>query len=84
MSLGKKMVEGSLDDLLTVRGHLQIQVEDLKPEALTELRDLIQRHGGRNLMLSRPKLSLEELFLKTVEYERSAHQQTGAKPTNEV
>lgn len=83
MSLGKKMVEGSLDELLTVQDRTQFTVQDLSPTAQEEVRKLIEQRGGRNVDISSPKLSLEQLFLKTVEYERAAQKPGVAKPTNE-
>lgn len=83
MSLGKKMVEGSLDDLLTVQDRTQFIAQDLSPAAQEEVRKLIEQRGGRNVSVSSPKLSLEQLFLKTVEYERAAQKPGVAKPTNE-
>lgn len=84
MSLGKKMVEGPLEELLTVQDHVQITAQNLSPEALEEVRRLIEQRGGRNVIQSRPKLSLEQLFLKTVEYERAAQKPGEIKPSNEV
>ncbi len=83
MSLGKKMVEGSLNDLLTVQDRTQFIAQDLSPAAQEEVRQLIEQRGGRNVSVSSPKLSLEQLFLKTVEYERAAQKPGVAKPTNE-
>ncbi len=83
MSLGKKMIEGSLDELLTVQDRTQFTVQDLSPAAQEEVRKLIEQRGGHNVDISSPKLSLEQLFLKTVEYERAAQKPGVAKPTNE-
>lgn len=83
MSLGKKMVEGSLEELLTVQDKTQITVQDLSPAAQEEVRKLVEQRGGHNVVFSSPKLSLEQLFLKTVEYERAAQKPGIAKPTNE-
>lgn len=83
MSLGKKMVEGSLEELLAVQDRTQFIVQDLSAAAQEEIRQLIEKHGGRNVTISTPKLSLEQLFLKTVEYERATQKPGVAKPTNE-
>jgi ABC-2 type transport system ATP-binding protein len=82
MSLGRKQVEGSVQELLTIQSRTQIAADDLPESAQAEVRALVEKRGGKNVTISRPKLSLEELFLKTVQYERPAS--GAARPTNEV
>jgi len=82
MSLGNKMVEGPLDELLVQSDTVQIAFDDLPAEKRPEAMAALERLGAKHVRLERPRLSLEQLFLKAVEYERET--EGGERPTNEA
>ena len=47
-----------------------------------EAKAALEKLGGKEITFSPPKLSLEQLFLKTVEYERQGKKED--RPTNEA
>jgi ABC-2 type transport system ATP-binding protein len=57
---------GRVSDLLTVQDVTQIKARNLSPAALEEIRDVILRHGGEDLVVDHPTTTLEELFLRIV------------------
>jgi ABC-2 type transport system ATP-binding protein len=68
-SLGKKVLEGSLDSLLTENQSTQINIPaDLSAEQQERLRAAISQAGIDNekIQFTRPHLSLEQLYLRTV------------------
>jgi ABC-2 type transport system ATP-binding protein len=67
LNLGKKIIEGSLTDLLTIQTRTQIGVENLSESNHEQLRGMLEKMGGKNISISRPNLTLENLFLKAVE-----------------
>ncbi len=72
-SLGRKVLEGSLDDLLTEKEATLVSVPgELTDARRDELERLLAQSGftGANVQFSRPRLSLEQLYLRTVEAER--------------
>jgi ABC-2 type transport system ATP-binding protein len=68
-SLGRKVLEGSLDDLLVEK---ESTLVNLPGELSTERREQLQRvlaqagFGAADVSFSRPRLSLEQLYLRTV------------------
>ena len=72
-SLGRKVLEGSLDDLLVEK---QATLVNLPGELDTKRREQLQRvlaqagFSGADIGFSRPRLSLEQLYLRTVQAER--------------
>ena len=69
-SLGKKVLEGSLDTLLTENQSTQIDLPgDLSVEQKDRIRDLLGQAGvaSQDVRFSRPHLSLEQLYLRTVQ-----------------
>src|SRR5204862_4067102 len=58
---------GRVSDLLTVQDVTQIKARNLSPAALDEIRDVILRHGGEDIMVDHPTTTLEELFLRIVQ-----------------
>jgi len=63
-SLGKKVLEGSLDSLLAESQNTQINVSgELTAEQQEKARALL----GQEIRFSRPHLSLEQLYLRTVQ-----------------
>jgi ABC-2 type transport system ATP-binding protein len=57
---------GRVSDLLTVQDVTQIKARNLSPAALEEVRDVILRHGGEDVVVDHPTTTLEELFLRIV------------------
>jgi len=79
-SLGKKVLEGSLDSLLVESQSTQINVPaDLTPDQQQRLRAALSQSGipEKDIRFSRPHLSLEQLYLRTVQ----APTASPAKPT---
>jgi ABC-2 type transport system ATP-binding protein len=68
-SLGKKVLEGSLQDLLTEDVGFELHLPDLSPEQQTRLRGALAQAGvdAAAARLTRPRLSLEQLYLRTVQ-----------------
>lgn len=63
-SLGKKVLEGSLESLLTESHSTQINVPgEMSPAEQERIRQLL----GQEVSFSRPHLSLEQLYLRTVQ-----------------
>jgi ABC-2 type transport system ATP-binding protein len=63
---------GRVSDLLTVQDVTQIKARNLSAGAVEEIRDVIARHGGDEVMVDHPTTTLEELFLRIVQ-ESEAH-----------
>ena len=69
-SLGKKVLEGSLEELLTESGSTQVQIPaELTSEQQERLRKFIAQTGmdEKQIIFTRPRLSLEQLYLRTVQ-----------------
>lgn len=69
-SLGKKILEGSLDSLLIESQSTQIHLPaELDPERQERVRHLLGQAGidEREIRFTRPHLSLEQLYLRTVQ-----------------
>jgi len=69
-SLGKKVLEGSLESLLIERQSTQINVPaDLSEEQQQRLREALGQAGidSQDIRFTRPHLSLEQLYLRTVQ-----------------
>ena len=68
-SLGRKVLEGSLDTLLTENEGLEVHLPDLSPEQQERLRVALKEAGvdPAAARFSRPRLSLEQLYLRTVQ-----------------
>jgi len=58
---------GRVDRLLTVQDVTQIQVRGLSDQAQREVRQVIERSGGKLLSMANPTTTLEDLFLKIVQ-----------------
>ncbi len=63
---------GRIDALLTVQDETEIRARGLSPEAESEIRQVIQRHGGELVEMHNPTTTLEQLFLSIVR-ESEAH-----------
>jgi ABC-2 type transport system ATP-binding protein len=57
---------GRVDSLLKVRDVTQIHASGLSPEAVAELRAVLERHGSKDAVVENPTTTLEELFLEIV------------------
>jgi ABC-2 type transport system ATP-binding protein len=68
-SLGKKVLEGSLHELLTENEGVEVHLPDLSPEQQERLRSALQAAGvdPASARFTRPRLSLEQLYLRTVQ-----------------
>jgi ABC-2 type transport system ATP-binding protein len=69
-SLGKKVLEGSLDDLLTESHATMIRIPaELSADQKEHFRQFLAQSGlpEAELDFSRPRLSLEQLYLRTVQ-----------------
>ena len=64
---GELKEQGRVDDLLKVRGTTQVQAEGLTEDGEREVRELIERLGGKVLSIKNPTSTLEELFLEIVD-----------------
>lgn len=72
---------GRVEDLLKVRDMTQIQAQGLSDEAIEELRQVITKHGGKDVEIDNPRASLEELFLQIVR-DSEAHPGRRASSSN--
>jgi ABC-2 type transport system ATP-binding protein len=82
-SLGKKVLEGSLESLLTEKQNTQIRVPfDLSPEQQEKVRQSLLQAGidDRDIQFSRPRLSLEQLYLHTVQSQPDVSSQRTSRP----
>jgi ABC-2 type transport system ATP-binding protein len=71
-SLGKKVLEGSLESLLTENQSTQINIPaELSAEQQQRLRAALTQAGvdGGEIQFTRPHLSLEQLYLRTVQHQ---------------
>jgi len=69
-SLGKKVLEGSLESLLTENQSTQVLIPaEMNPEQQERLRKFIGQTGVNEseIRFTRPHLSLEQLYLRTVQ-----------------
>ena len=69
-SLGKKVLEGSLESLLTENKSTQINISaEVGADQQQRLRQLMTQAGidERSVSFDRPRLSLEQLYLRTVQ-----------------
>jgi ABC-2 type transport system ATP-binding protein len=71
LHLGQKLREGSLDDLLSLEGELEVLAKGGAPGLEAEIRKLLEAHGARDIRVSRPRLKLEEYFIRAVAADRS-------------
>jgi ABC-type multidrug transport system ATPase subunit len=69
LSLGRKVLEGSLDELLTEKQATLVSVPgELTDARRADLERVLAQAGfsGADVRFSRPRLSLEQLYLRTV------------------
>ena len=65
LSEGELKLLGTVDELLRSRGETQIVAPELPPEAQAEVEAVLARHGV-TADVTKPKKTLEDLFLRTV------------------
>ncbi|MDR2463516.1 MAG: ABC transporter ATP-binding protein [Verrucomicrobiales bacterium] len=63
---GKKVREGTLEELLSVRGQSQLTVSGLTPELQTRLSAWLRGEGAELLAAAPPQQKLEDYFIKAV------------------
>jgi ABC-2 type transport system ATP-binding protein len=68
-SLGKKVLEGSLQDLLTENEGYEVHLPDLTAQQQEQLRAALRQAGvdASAAKFTRPRLTLEQLYLRTVQ-----------------
>ncbi len=69
LHLGKKVLEGPLDEFLKVPDHTEITVRNLPEAAHAEVEAVLRRHGGADVAIAPARLSLEQLFIRIIEKE---------------
>ena len=57
---------GRVDSLLKVRDVTQFKAEKLPTDAIDEIRQIVDKHGGNMLEVDNPRTTLEDLFLQIV------------------
>jgi ABC-2 type transport system ATP-binding protein len=68
-SLGKKVLEGSLEELLTVKEGSLMELPEMTAEQQRQMQEAMARilGGGTAAHFTRPRLTLEQLYLRTVQ-----------------
>jgi len=66
LHLGKKVCEGTLEELLTKQDETQINLKDASPALLSELETLLKRHNITSKSLRKPQVKLEDFFIQLV------------------
>ncbi|MFH1066645.1 MAG: ABC transporter ATP-binding protein [bacterium] len=66
LHLGKKMCEGSLEELLTVHGEFEIRGRGLSPESEKEVSDFLRSKRAADIRISKSRRDLEGFFVETV------------------
>ena len=67
LNRGRKLCEGRLDELLSVRDEWQLHLKNLPPGLEQQLLQWLAAQGVREAGISRPKMRLEEWFIRAVE-----------------
>ena len=57
---------GRVDNLLQVSDQTEIRTKDLPAEAEDEIRQVLAKHGAKDISIEQPRTTLEELFLNIV------------------
>lgn len=66
LHLGKKILEGSLTDLLQVDEITEMRMKDLPASAQVAVEQVASEHGAREVSFRRGRCTLEELYVRTV------------------
>ncbi len=57
---------GRVDNLLQISDETEIRTKGLSKEAEAEIREVLQKHGAKDVSVEQPRTTLEELFLNIV------------------
>lgn len=63
---GELKLLGEVDQLLELREETEIRTGNLSDEALAEVQAVLEKHGMKDSNIKKPRVDLEELFLRTV------------------
>jgi ABC-2 type transport system ATP-binding protein len=63
---GQKLCEGPLDELLELPNAIEIRIEDVNQSCETEIKALLEKSSAGKVEIRRPRVSLEEFFIKKV------------------
>jgi ABC-2 type transport system ATP-binding protein len=68
-SLGKKVLEGSLQDLLTIKEGTEVDLPEMTAEQERQVHEALARivGDGAAVRFRKPRLTLEQLYLRTVQ-----------------
>ena len=68
-SLGKKVLEGSLSALLTVKEGTEVELPEMTADQQRQLNEALARimGGGAAVQIRKPRITLEQLYLRTVQ-----------------
>ena len=66
MYQGDLKLIGEVDQLLELSEQTEIRTGDLSEEAIAEVEAVLKKHGMSNTEIKKPRVDLEELFLRTV------------------
>lgn len=64
---GELKVLGTVDELLQEQGETQMLTTQLSDEAIREVEAVLAKHNASMMKVDRPRATLEELFLRTVQ-----------------
>ncbi len=78
---GKMVREGTLEELTEEEGELELVIGDTSDSLLPELREVIERHGGKLRRHGHPRATLESLFLEATE---DSDSETESEPGEET
>lgn len=67
---GELKVMGRVDELLKAQDETQILSSKLSDAAISDVREVLKKHGANVLQVDHPTANLEDLFLKTVQESR--------------
>ncbi|HSI86262.1 MAG: ABC transporter ATP-binding protein [Candidatus Methylacidiphilales bacterium] len=77
--LGMKLLEGTLDELLTDTSRTRIITSGLPESAHGAVTDALKAQGATSVELSRSRHSLETLFMETIERKRAEAREADAR-----
>jgi ABC-2 type transport system ATP-binding protein len=63
LNLGKMILEGEVNQLISDQRRLSITVQDLSPAGRTQVEETVQAAGGKIVTVDHPQTTLESLFL---------------------
>ncbi|MGE9294383.1 MAG: ABC transporter ATP-binding protein [Puniceicoccales bacterium] len=65
MDRGKVVLAGPVDDLLAKHDQQSLVVQNFDPAAKAEIEAVLAKHGGKLIDVGTPRISLDDLFLKS-------------------